>query len=77
MGRLRVSIKNSFMLTKQEQEIAMCVWRSGFFPEKNKLRQDGKIRALSLVASNLIGYLKTTQKDFDEKGFLSACGINA
>ncbi len=63
-------------MTKKDYElIARSVWRSGYVPDKNKVRQVAKTAMRRLIAIDLASSLKEDNPRFDREKFMSACGI--
>lgn len=63
------------MIKKDFYTISQAIWRSGYIPDKNKIRQKAKKEMQHLIASNLIGSFKKIPF-FNENKFLIACGFN-
>ena len=64
------------MSRKDYKLIAQSIWRSGFIPDKNQVRQAAKYAMRLLIANDLIGSLKHDNPNFNPDKFLKACGLN-
>lgn len=63
-------------MTKKEYElIAESIWRSGFLPDKNQVRQQAREKMRRLIAHDLAGSLAGDNRDFDQEKFLAACHV--
>lgn len=63
------------MTKKDYSLIAGAIWRSGFFKNKNKIKQEASEKMRRLITSDLIGGLKANNPKFNEERFLEACNI--
>lgn len=57
--------------------IAGSIWRSGFIPDKNKVRQTAKEKMRRLIAIDLASSIKHINPDFDRSSFMIACGLGS
>lgn len=61
-------------MTKEEiKTISNSIWRSGFVPDKNKIRQQAREKMRSLIAHDLAGSLFTSKEEQNQ--FLADCKI--
>ena len=55
--------------------IATAIWRSGYIPDKNKVKQQAREAMRRLIMSNLMGELKEDNPKFNAQKFAEACGL--
>lgn len=64
------------MTTKDYELIAESIWRSGYIPDKNKVRQEARERMRRLIAVDLAaGLAKDNPFWFDRDKFLKDCRV--
>lgn len=63
------------MTKKDYVLIATSIWRSGYIPDKNKVRQQAKEGMRRLIAIDLATSLKGENPRFDRVKFMEACGF--
>lgn len=63
------------MTKKDYVLIAQSIWRSGYVPDKNKVRQEAKESMRRLIAIDLASSLKHDNTRFDRAKFMEACGF--
>ena len=56
--------------------IAASIWRSGYVPDKNKVRQEAKEDMRQLIAIDLAANFKVIDPNFDEAKFMKDCGLS-
>jgi hypothetical protein len=63
------------MTKKDYVLIAQSIWRSGFIPDKNQVRQQAKESMRRLIAIDLASSLKHENAKFDRAKFMETCGF--
>ena len=64
------------MTTKDYKIIATAIWRAGYVPDKNKVKQEAKEAQRRLITINLAVDLRQDNPRFDSLKFSKACGFN-